>query len=59
MIETRIDSGIEMATISVLRQLPRKSRIIEGGEARRRSSASRTTPCDRGADEERLIEEYR
>ena len=28
MIETRIDSGIEIMTISVLRQLPRNSRII-------------------------------
>ena len=28
MIEVRIDSGIETAMISVLRQLPRKSRII-------------------------------
>ncbi len=28
IIEVRIDSGIETAMISVLRQLPRKSRII-------------------------------
>ena len=28
MIEVRIESGIEMAMISVLRQLPRKIRII-------------------------------
>ena len=28
MIETRIDSGIEITTISVLRQEPRNSRII-------------------------------
>ena len=28
MIEVRIESGIEMAMISVLRQLPRNSRII-------------------------------
>ena len=27
-MEDRIDSGMEMAMISVLRQLPRKSRII-------------------------------
>ena len=27
--DVRIESGIEMTTISVLRQLPRKSRIIE------------------------------
>ena len=35
MTEVRIDSGIETAMISVLRQLPRKSRIIRRGEARR------------------------
>ena len=29
MIEVRIESGIETAMISVLRQLPRKIRIIE------------------------------
>ena len=33
--EVRIESGIEMQTISVLRQLPRNSRIIERGEQRR------------------------
>ena len=31
--EARIESGIEMQTIRVLRQLPRKSRIISAGEA--------------------------
>ena len=43
MIEVRIDSGIETAMISVLRQLPRKSRIIS---AVRQAAmmASRTTP---------------
>ena len=33
MIEARIDSGMETAMISVLRQLPRNSRIISAGEA--------------------------
>ena len=36
MIDTRIDSGIETMTMSVLRQLPRKTRSIERGERRRR-----------------------
>ena len=41
--EVRIESGIEMQTISVLRQLPRKSRIIKPvRQAAMR--ASRTTP---------------
>ena len=34
LMEARMDSGIEMHTISVLRQLPRKSRIISAGEGR-------------------------
>ena len=34
MIEVRIESGMETAMISVLRQLPRKSRIISGGQQR-------------------------
>ena len=33
MIEVRIDSGIETAMISVLRQLPRKTRIMSAGQA--------------------------
>ena len=33
MIDVRIESGIEMAMISVLRQLPRNSRIINAGQA--------------------------
>ena len=42
-IEVRIESGMEMAMISVLRQLPRNSRIIT---AVRQAAmmASRTTP---------------
>ncbi len=43
MIELRIDSGIETAMMSVLRQLPRKTRIIS---AVRHAAiiASRSTP---------------
>ena len=33
MMEVRIESGIETAMISVLRQLPRNSRIMTAGEA--------------------------
>jgi hypothetical protein len=42
MIEARIESGIEIAMISVLRQLPRKSRIIRPVSAAA-MIASRTT----------------
>ena len=54
--EVRIDSGIEMQTISVLRQLPRNSRII------RPVSSAAVTPSlhhavDGGAHEERLVEQ--
>ena len=42
-IEARIDSGIEMAMISVLRQLPRNSRIMSPVSAAA-ITASRTTP---------------
>ena len=41
--EVRIESGIEMQTISVLRQLPRNSRIIRPVRPAA-ISASRTTP---------------
>ena len=44
MIETRIASGIEIAIIRVLRQLPRKSRII-AAVRQAAVSASRMTPC--------------
>ncbi len=43
MIEVRIDSGIETAMISVLRQLPRKIRIISAVR-QAAMTASRTTP---------------
>ena len=43
MIEARIDSGMEMAMISVLRQLPRNSRIMRA-VSRAAMTASRTTP---------------
>ena len=41
--ETRIDKGMDTHTISVLRQLPRNSRIIMPVR-QAASSASRTTP---------------
>ena len=44
MIEARIDSGMEMAMISVLRQLPRNSRIMSAVSAAA-ITASRTTPA--------------
>ena len=44
MIDTRIDSGIEMTTISVLRQLPEEQQDHQRRSARRRSAASFTTP---------------
>ena len=54
--EVRIDNGIEMQTIRVLRQLPRKSRIImpvsAGGD-----SAFAQNALNRGAHEQRLIEQ--
>ncbi len=43
MIEVRIDSGIETAMISVLRQLPRNSRIIAAVRPAA-MTPSRTTP---------------
>ena len=43
MIEVRIESGMETAMISVLRQLPRKSRIIKPVRPAA-MTASRTTP---------------
>ncbi len=42
--EVRIESGIEMQTISVLRQLPRNSRIMSA-VSNAAMLASRTTPC--------------
>jgi len=43
MIEVRIDSGIETAIITVLRQLPRKIRIIKPVR-QAAMTASRITP---------------
>ena len=43
MIDVRIASGIEIAMISVLRQLPRNSRIMSAVR-HAAISASRTTP---------------
>ena len=43
MIELRIDSGIDTAMISVLRQLPRNTRIISAVR-QAAISASRSTP---------------
>ena len=43
MIDVRIDSGIEMQTIRVLRQLPRNSRITRPVSSAA-ISVSRTTP---------------
>ena len=43
MIELRIESGIETAMITVLRQLPRKTRIISAVR-QAAISASRSTP---------------
>ena len=43
MMETRIESGIEMQTITVLRQLPRNIRIMKPVSAAA-MIASRTTP---------------
>ena len=58
MIEVRIESGIEIATTSVLRQLPRKSKIISAVRLAA-ITASRTTPCNRGPHEDRLVEQQR
>ena len=54
MSDERIDSGIETAMMSVLRQLPRKTRIISAVR-QAAMSASRTTPLIAAAHEHRLI----
>ena len=54
--EVRIDSGIEMQTIRVLRQLPRNSRIIRPGQHGGDQSFPENA-FDSGAHEERLIEQ--
>ncbi len=43
MIDTRIERGMEMMTISVLRQLPRKIRIMRAVRPAA-MAASRSTP---------------
>ncbi len=43
VMETNIESGIEMAMISVLRQLPRNSRIINAVK-HAATTPSRSTP---------------
>ena len=56
MTEVRIESGIETAMIRVLRQLPRKSRIIR--PVRQAAMiASRITPLIAAAHEDRLVRE--
>ena len=52
--EARIDSGMEMVMISVLRQLPRNSRISKPGQ-RGGDDPFADHPADRGAHEHRLI----
>ena len=57
MIDVRIDSGIDTAMITVLRQLPRNIRIITAVR-HAAITASRTTPVNRGGDEHRLVGEW-
>ena len=57
-IDVRIDSGIEMQTISVLRQLPRNSRITRAGQHRRDQRLAHHA-ADGRAHEQRLIAEHR
>ena len=54
MTEVRMESGMEMAMMSVLRQLPRKSRIISAGQ-RGRDDGLANHSGDRGAHKDRLI----
>ena len=56
MIETRIESGIEIAMISVLRQLPRNIRIISAGQAGGDDRLANHA-ADGGAHEDRLVGE--
>jgi hypothetical protein len=52
--DVRIESGMEMQTIRVLRQLPRNSRIIRAGKTGGNQRLAQNA-LDRGADEDRLI----
>ncbi len=54
--EVRIESGIEMQTISVLRQLPRNSRIIRPVSTAATDGLAHHA-VDRRAHEERLVEQ--
>ena len=56
MIDVRIDSGIEVATISVLRHEPRNSRIIRAVSPAA-IAPSLSTPVDGRPDEDRLVEQ--
>lgn len=56
MTEARIDSGIEMPMIRVLRQLPRKSRIMRPDETGGDDGFA-DDAADGGADEDGLIGE--
>ena len=56
IIDVRIDSGIETAMMSVLRQLPRKSRIISAVRHGRDHRLAHHAG-DRGLDEDRLVGE--
>ena len=56
MIEQRIESGIETAMITVLRQLPRKMQDHQRGQAGGDDRLAHDA-LDRGADEERLVGE--
>ncbi len=59
MIEDRIDSGIEIVMISVLRQLPRNSRIMSRREGRGDDALAYTTPLHGGLHEDRLVARHR
>ena len=56
MSETRIESGIDVTTMSVLRQLPRKSRIISAVRPAA-MAASLSTPSTAARTKTRLVEE--
>ncbi len=58
MIEHRIASGMEIAMMSVERQLPRNSRIISAGQ-RGGDHALADHAGDRRLDEDRLVAEQR
>ena len=56
MTDVRMESGMEMAMISVLRQLPRKIRIIKPVRAGGNDGLTKHA-IDRPAHENRLVEE--